>query len=55
MQQLLVEIDHLVNKILDDPSVTKQELEEMNEMWDTICQKSTQKQERLDTAYQVCK
>jgi len=45
--------EHHTSEILDDPSVTEQDLQEMNKMWDTICQKSTEKQERLDAAYKV--
>ena len=37
----------------DNPSVTEQDLQEVNKMWDTIYQKFTDKQERLDAAYKV--
>ena len=43
----------LVSEVLDDPVVTQHDLQEMNEMWDSVCQKSVQKQERLDEALEV--
>ena len=43
----------LVSEVLDDPVVTQHDLQEMNEMWDSVCQKSVQKQERLDEAFEV--
>ena len=39
--------------MLDSLSVTKQDLQELNKMWDSIYQKSTDKQEWLDAAYKV--
>ena len=44
---------HLISEILDNLSVSKQDLQEMNRMWDTIGQKSTDEQEQLDAAYKV--
>ena len=44
----------LVAEVLDDPTVTQQDMREMNNMWDSVCQKSVQKQERLDEAMEVC-
>lgn len=41
-------------EVLDDPTVTQQDMREMNNMWDSVCQKSVQKQERLDEAMEVC-
>ena len=46
--------NHLVAEVLDDPTVTQQDLGEMNEMWEEVCVKSVQKQERLDKAQEVC-
>ena len=44
----------LVAEVLDDPTVTQQDMREMNNMWNSVCQKSVQKQERLDEAMEVC-
>ena len=44
---------HLISDVLDDPTVTQQDLEELKEMWDRICRLSGQKQERLDAALEV--
>ena len=44
---------HLVSDVLDDPTVTQQDMAEMNLMWDGVCVKSVQKQERLDRAHEV--
>ena len=44
---------HLISEMPDNPSVTEQDLQEVNKMWDTIYQKFTDKQERLDAAYKV--
>ena len=44
----------LVSEVLDDPTVTQQDMSEMNEVWGTVCEKSVQKQERLDEALEVC-
>ena len=46
--------NHLVVEVLDDPTVTQQDLGEMNEMWEEVCVKSVQKQERLNEAQEVC-
>ena len=46
--------NHLVAEVLDDPTVTQQDLREMNEMWEEVCVKSVQKQERLNKAQEVC-
>ena len=46
--------NHLVAEVLDDPTVTQQDLGEMNEMWEEVCVKSVQKQERLNKAQEVC-
>ena len=40
-------------EVLDDPTVTKQDMSEMNTMWDGVCVKSVRKQERLDKAQEV--
>ena len=45
--------EHLVQEILDDPAITQQDLQELNETWEGICQSSIKKQERLDEAYEV--
>ena len=45
--------NHLVAEVLDDPTVTQQDLGEMNEMWEEVCVKSVQKQERLNKAQEV--
>ena len=46
--------NHLVAEVLDDPTVTQQDLREMNDMWEEVCVKSVQKQERLNKAQEVC-
>ena len=46
--------ERLVTEVLDDPAVTQQDLAEMNTMWEGVCVKSVQKQERLDEAQEVC-
>ena len=46
--------NHLVAEVLDDPTVTQQDLGEMNEMWEEVCVKSVQKHERLNEAQEVC-
>ena len=45
---------HLVSEILDDPTVTQHDMQEMNGLWENVCQRSVQKQERLDAALEVC-
>ena len=45
--------NHLVAEVLVDPTVTQQDLGEMNEMWEEVCVKSVQKQERLNKAQEV--
>ena len=45
--------EQLVSEVLDDPSVTQQDLAELNELWDSVCQQSVSKQERLDQAMVV--
>ena len=45
--------NHLVAEVLDDPTVTQQDLGEVNEMWEEVCVKSVQKQERLNKAQEV--
>ena len=42
--------EHLISDVLDDPAVTQQDLQELNEAWENICQLSVRKQERLDEA-----
>ena len=42
--------EHLVSEVLDDPAVTEQDMKELKEDWDNICQQSVKKQERLDEA-----
>ena len=44
---------HLVSEVLDDPAVTQQDMAEMNQVWEGVCEKSVQKQERLNKAHQV--
>ena len=41
-------------ELLDDPTVTQQDMAEMSELWEDLCVKSVQKQERLDEALEVC-
>jgi len=41
------------DQILDNPSATEEDLQDMNKVWDTICQKSSDEQECLDAAYKV--
>ena len=45
--------DHLIAEVLDDPSVTQQDLKELNEAWESVCQRSVVKQERLEEAYKA--
>ena len=42
--------EHLISEVLDDPTVTQQDIQELNETWENICQLSVRKQERLDEA-----
>ena len=42
--------EHLISEVLDDPAVTQQDVQELNETWENICQLSVRKQERLDEA-----
>ena len=42
--------DHLISDILDDPAVTKDDLQQLNDNWDELCQQSVDKQDRLDEA-----
>ena len=44
---------HLVSEVLDDPAVTQQDMAEMNQVWEGVCEKSVQKQERINEAHQV--
>ena len=44
---------HLLTEVLDTPSPTKEQLDELNEMWAEICNKSLQKQDRLQQAMKV--
>jgi len=43
--------EHLISEVLDEPSVTQQDLKELNENWDSVCQRSVAKQERLEEAF----
>ena len=45
--------EHLVSKVLDDPAVTKEDLRQLNEGWDDLCQQSVDKQDRLDQAHKA--
>ena len=47
--------EHLISEVLDDPAVTKQDLQELNEAWENICQLSVRKQDRLDEALEDAK
>ena len=47
--------EHLISDILDDPAVTKQDLEELNEAWETTRQLSLKKQERINEALKDAK
>ncbi len=42
---------HLIGEVLDDPAITKDDLERLNNAWDDMCQQAVEKQERLDEAY----
>lgn len=42
--------EHLISEVLDKPEVTEQDLQELNEAWENICQLSVGKQDRLDEA-----
>ena len=43
----------LVAEVLDDPTVTQEDMQEMNNLWSDVCGKSVQKQERIDEALEV--
>ena len=45
--------DRLIAEVLDDPTVTQQDLQELNESWNNVCQRSVAKQERLEDAYRA--
>ena len=47
--------EHLISDVLDDPAVTKQDLEELNEAWETTRQLSLKKQERMKEALEDAK
>ena len=47
--------EHLISDILDDPTVTKQDLEELNEAWENTRQLSLKKQERMNEALKDAK
>lgn len=47
--------EHLISDVLDDPAVTKQDLEELNEAWETTRQLSLKKQERMNEALKDAK
>ena len=42
--------EHLISEVLDEPAVTQQDLRELSEAWENICQLSVGRQERLDEA-----
>lgn len=42
--------EHLISDVLDDPAVTKQDLQDLNEAWENTCQLSVKKQERMAEA-----
>ena len=44
----------MVAEVLDDPTVTQEDITEMSKMWDGVCVRSVQKQQRLDAAQEVC-
>lgn len=43
--------NHLMAETLDDPSVTQQDLQELNESWDAVCQQAVSKRGSLKKAY----
>ena len=45
--------EHLISEILDDPTVTKDDLQQLNDSWDKLCQQSVDKQDRLEEAYRA--
>ena len=47
--------EHLISDVLDDPTVTKQDLKELNEAWENTCQLSLKKQERMNEALKDAK
>lgn len=46
---------HLISDVLDDPAVTKQDLEELNEAWETLHQLSLKKREKMNEALEDAK
>lgn len=46
---------HLISDILDDPAVTKQDLEALNEAWETTRRLSARQQERIKEALEDAK
>ena len=43
--------EHLISKVLDDPAVTQDDLKQLTESWEELCQQSVEKQDRLDAAH----
>lgn len=46
---------HLISDVLDDPAVTKQDLEALNEAWETTRRLSARQQERIKEALEDAK
>lgn len=44
--------EHLITR-LDDPSIIKQQLEELKELWHNLCQQAVEKEKRLGKAKEV--
>ena len=42
---------HLIGEILDDPTITKDDLDRLNAAWDDLCQQAVEKQDRLEEAH----
>ena len=42
--------EQLVSAVLDDPAVTREDLKQLNQAWEELCQQSVDKQDRLDQA-----
>jgi soluble cytochrome b562 len=47
--------EHLISDVLDDPTVTKQDLEALNEAWKTTCQLLARQKERMKEALEDAK
>ena len=45
--------EHLISEVLDDPTVTKKDLRQLNVGWEELNKQSVNKQDRLDEAHRA--